>query len=218
MVRLIGGGNGEEMANFNTKAVCNVIGITPRQVQYWDETNFVKPSIRQATGHGSSRLYSFLDLVQMRVAKALLDGGVSLQKIRKSLEFLRTRAPEVRSPLAEMRFITDGDAIFVLTKDRDKIVDALQGGQLVFSIALGDLVKELNGKVQKFILKREKVVDIDGTEFRVQLESDSEGSGFIMRCLSTNQTCPGETEEQALELMKETLRKGASGQAKNMVI
>lgn len=218
MVRLIGGGTGEEMANFNTKAVCNVIGITPRQVQYWDETNFVKPSIRQATGHGSSRLYSFLDLVQMRVAKALLDGGVSLQKIRKSLEFLRTRAPEVRSPLTEMRFITDGDTIFVLTKDRDKIVDALQGGQLVFSIALGDLVKELNGKVQKFILKREKVVEIDGTEFRVQLESDSEGSGFIMRCLSTNQTCLGETEEQVLELMKETLRKGAPGQAKNMVI
>ena len=77
------------MANFNTKAVCSVIGITPRQVQYWDETNFIKPTIRQATGHGSSRLYSFLDLVQMRVAKALLDGGVSLQKIRKSLEFLR---------------------------------------------------------------------------------------------------------------------------------
>ncbi|MEE9585166.1 MAG: MerR family transcriptional regulator, partial [Candidatus Brocadiales bacterium] len=159
------------MANFNTKAVCNVIGITPRQVQYWDETSFINPSIRQATGHGSSRLYSFLDLVQMRVAKALLDGGVSLQKIRKSLEFLRAHAPEVKSPLAEMRFITDGDTVFVLTKDRDRIVDALSGGQLVFSIALGDLVKELNGKVQKFIVKKEKVVEINGAQFKIQLES-----------------------------------------------
>ncbi len=205
------------MANFNTKAVCSVIGITPRQVQYWDETSFIKPSIRQATGHGSSRLYSFLDLVQMRVAKTLLDGGVSLQKIRKSLEFLRAHAPEVKNPLAEMRFITDGDAIFVLTRDKEKIVDALKGGQLIFSIALGDLVKELNGQVQKFIVRKEKLIDVNGVQFKVQLESDSEGSGFLARCLAMNHTCMGETEEQALEIMKETLRKGIQEQAKDMV-
>lgn len=206
------------MANFNTKAVCSVIGITPRQVQYWDETNFIKPTIRQATGHGSSRLYSFLDLVQMRVAKALLDGGVSLQKIRKSLEFLRAHAPQVKSPLAEMRFITDGDTVFVLTKDRDKIVDALSGGQLVFSIALGDLVKELNGKVQKFVVKKEKVVKINGSELTIQLESDTEGFGFIARCLAmgAEKVCTGETEEQVLELMKETLLKEVSDKAKDM--
>jgi DNA-binding transcriptional MerR regulator len=206
------------MANFNTKAVCSVIGITPRQVQYWDETNFIKPTIRQATGHGSSRLYSFLDLVQMRVAKALLDGGVSLQKIRKSLEFLRAHAPQVKSPLAEMRFITDGDTVFVLTKDRDKIVDALSGGQLVFSIALGNLVKELNGKVQKFVVKKEKVVKINGSELTIQLESDTEGFGFIARCLAmgAEKVCTGETEEQVLELMKETLLKEVSDKAKDM--
>lgn len=206
------------MANFNTKAVCSVIGITPRQVQYWDETDFIKPTIRQATGHGSSRLYSFLDLVQMRVAKALLDGGVSLQKIRKSLEFLRAHAPQVKSPLAEMRFITDGDTVFVLTKDRDKIVDALSGGQLVFSIALGDLVKELNGKVQKFVVKKEKVVKINGSELTIQLESDTEGFGFIARCLAmgAEKVCTGETEEQVLELMKETLLKEVSDKAKDM--
>ncbi|MGR3296497.1 MAG: MerR family transcriptional regulator [Candidatus Bathyanammoxibius sp.] len=206
------------MANFNTKAVCSVIGITPRQVQYWDETNFIKPTIRQATGHGSSRLYSFLDLVQMRVAKALLDGGVSLQKIRKSLEFLRAHAPQVKSPLAEMRFITDGDTVFVLTKDRDKIVDALSGGQLVFSIALGNLVKELNGKVQKFVVKKEKVVKINGGEVTIQLESDTEGFGFIARCLAmgAEKVCTGETEEQVLELMKETLLKEMSDKAKDM--
>jgi DNA-binding transcriptional MerR regulator len=206
------------MANFNTKAVCSVIGITPRQVQYWDETDFIKPTIRQATGHGSSRLYSFLDLVQMRVAKALLDGGVSLQKIRKSLEFLRAHAPQAKSPLAEMRFITDGDTVFVLTKDRDKIVDALSGGQLVFSIALGDLVKELNGKVQKFVVKKEKVVKINGSELTIQLESNTEGFGFIARCLAmgAEKVCTGETEEQVLELMKETLLKEVSDKAKDM--
>ncbi len=206
------------MANFNTKAVSSVIGITPRQVQYWDETNFIKPTIRQATGHGSSRLYSFLDLVQMRVAKALLDGGVSLQKIRRSLEFLRAHAPQVRNPLAEMRFITDGEAVFVLTKDKDKIVDALSGGQLVFSIALGDLVKELSGKVEKFIVKKEKLVKVEGIEFSVQLESDPAGFGFVAKCLAMDaeKVCTGETEEQVLEQMKEILRKEVLEKAKDI--
>ncbi|HHT9117419.1 MAG TPA: MerR family transcriptional regulator [Candidatus Hypogeohydataceae bacterium YC38] len=198
------------MTNFNTQAVCSIIGITPRQVQYWDETGFIKPSVRQATGHGSSRLYSFLDLVQMRVAKALLDGGVSLQKIRKSLQYLRAHAPEVKKPLADIRFLTDGDTVFVLTADREKIMDALKDGQLVFSLALGDLVKELNSKVQRFIIKRETAVGVNGVEYKVDLEANSEGSGFIARCSALNQVCLGETEEQALELIKEAIRKGLS--------
>lgn len=196
------------MANFNTQTVCNIIGITPRQVQYWDETDFISPSVRQATGHGSSRLYSFLDLVQMRVAKVLLDGGVSLQKIRKGLKYLRAHAPEVKRPLGELRFLTDGEAIFVLTADKDKIIDTLRNGQLVFSLALGDLVKELNCKVQKFIIKKEAVVKVNGVEFVVHLETDSEGVGFIARCPTVNQVSTGETEEQALELIKEAIKRG----------
>ncbi|MCP4363797.1 MAG: hypothetical protein GY800_00620, partial [Planctomycetes bacterium] len=104
------------------------------------------------------------------------------------------------------------------TKDKDKIVDALSGGQLVFSIALGDLVRELNGKVQKFVVKKEKVVKINGGELTIQLESDPEGFGFIAKCLALDveKVCTGETEEQVLELMKETLLKEVSDKAKDM--
>lgn len=196
------------MTNFNTQTVCSIIGITPRQVQYWDETNFLKPSVRRATGYGSSRLYSFLDLVQMKVAKTLLDGGVSLQKIRKSLQYLRAHAPEVKRPLAEMKFLTDGDTVFVLTADKEKIVDALKNGQLVFSVALGDLVRELNSKVQKFVITRETAVKVGGLELEVLLESNPEGAGFTARCPSLGRTASGETEERALEALKEELEKG----------
>lgn len=65
--------------------VCGVVGITSRQVNYWDKTGIVKPSVVQASGSGSRRLYSFVDLVQFKVAKFLKDAGLSLQKIRKSL-------------------------------------------------------------------------------------------------------------------------------------
>ncbi|MGR3296539.1 MAG: hypothetical protein ACUZ8A_10020, partial [Candidatus Bathyanammoxibius sp.] len=86
------------------------------------------------------------------------------------------------------------------------------------SIALGNLVKELNGKVQKFVVKKEKVVKINGSELTIQLESDTEGFGFIARCLAmgAEKVCTGETEEQVLELMKETLLKEVSDKAKDM--
>ncbi|HHT9119677.1 MAG TPA: MerR family transcriptional regulator [Candidatus Hypogeohydataceae bacterium YC41] len=196
------------MTNFNTQTVCSIIGITPRQVQYWDETNFIKPSVRRATGYGSSRLYSFLDLVQMRVAKTLLDGGVTLQKIRKSLEYLRAHAPEVKKPLAELRFLTDGDTVFVLTADKEKIVDALKNGQLVFSVALGDLVRDLNSRVQKFIITNEVPVRVGGLEFKVLLESNPDGTGFTASCPSLGRLAVGETEEQAVEALKQELERG----------
>lgn len=205
------------MTNFNTQTACSIIGITPRQVQYWDETNFIKPSVRQATGYGSSRLYSFLDLVQMRVAKTLLDGGVSLQKIRKSLQYLRAHAPEVKRPLAELRFLTDGDTVFVLTADKEKIVDALKNGQLVFSVALGDLVRELSSKVQKFIITKETTIRVGGLEFNVLLESNPEGAGFTARCLSLGRMALGETEEQALEALKAELEKGIIKEVKEKI-
>jgi hypothetical protein len=144
----------------------------------------------------------------MRVAKTLLDGGVSLQKIRKSLQYLRAHAPEVKKPLAELRFLTDGDAVFVLTADKEKIVDALNNGQLVFSIALGDLVRDLNCKVQKFIVTKESAVRIGGLEFNVLLESNSEGAGFTARCPSLGRASQGETEEQALEALKAEMERG----------
>ncbi len=196
------------MTNFNTQTTCNIIGITPRQVQYWDETNFIKPSVRQATGYGSSRLYSFLDLVQMRVAKTLLDAGVSLQKIRKSLQYLRAHAPDVKKPLAELRFLTDGDTVFVLTTDKEKIVDTLKNGQLVFSLALGDLVRDLNSKVQKFVITKETLITVGGLELEAVLESNPEGVGFIARCPSLGRIVLGETEEQAIEALKEELERG----------
>lgn len=150
------------MVNFNTQTVCEIIGITRRQVQYWDETGFIKPSVRQASGHGSMRLYSFFDLIQMRVAKTLIEGGVSLQKIRKTLKYLRIHAPKVKNPLGELKFLTNGESIFVLTVDKNIVEDTLKNGQLVFALALGNIVKELISNIQRFIAKKDVVVETVG--------------------------------------------------------
>lgn len=198
------------MVNFNTQAICEIIGITRRQVQYWDESDFIKPSVRQASGHGSTRLYSFFDLIQMRVAKTLMEGGISLQKIRKSLKYLRIHAPTVKNPLGELKFLTDGKGIFVLTADTSIIEDTLKNGQLVFALALGNIVKELSQNIQRFIVKKDVVVEAGGERFNVIVEADPEKGGFKVKCPSLNphSFSSGETEEEALEMIKGVLVKG----------
>ena len=69
--------------DFNAKTVCNITGITQRQIDYWDRIHFIKPSVKEASGYGSVRLYSFTDLVQLKVAKNLKDKGLSVQKNTK---------------------------------------------------------------------------------------------------------------------------------------
>ena len=66
--------------NFNTRSVASITGLSSRRIDYWDRTHFIKPSVSEASGYGSVRLYSFSDLVQLKVAKALLDKGISLLK------------------------------------------------------------------------------------------------------------------------------------------
>ncbi len=119
--------------NFNTKAVLKITGVTKRQVDFWDTTHFIKPSIREASGYGSVRLYSSNDLIQLKVAKTLLDKGVTLQKIRKAINYLKKHMTEIKKPLSELRFLTDGETIFVITKNKKEIIDTLKSGQLVFS-------------------------------------------------------------------------------------
>jgi DNA-binding transcriptional MerR regulator len=71
---------------YNSKTACKLVGISKRQIGYWDETHLIKPSVQEAGGRGTIRLYSFADLVQLAVVKSLIDQGISLQKIRKSIK------------------------------------------------------------------------------------------------------------------------------------
>ena len=151
--------------SFNSKMVSKIIGIPLRVIDYWDRTNFIKPSIHEASGYGSMRLYSFTDLIQFRVAKFLRDRGLSLQKIRKSLHFLRKHLPEIEKHLAELRFLTDGQTIFVLTNKNREIIDTLKRGQCVFAIALGELIRDLKGKTSEMALDRAYTVNVSRRKF-----------------------------------------------------
>ena len=136
---------------FPSTSACRIVGVTPRQIQYWDEIGLVKPSASAAAGRGSRRRYSFLDLVRLSVVRALIERGLKPQNIKRSLAALRDACPKVLDPLAQLKLVTDGERLFLVTDDRRRILDVLER-QFVFSIALGPLVRELRGRAARLSL------------------------------------------------------------------
>jgi DNA-binding transcriptional MerR regulator len=129
--------------------VCKIVGITYRQLDYWARTGLVEPTVQRAEGSGTQRLYSFDDVLQIKVVKRLLDTGVSLQKVRLAVEELRARG---RS-LAESTLISDGVSVYALDDDAE-VLDLLRRGQGVFAISLEPVVEELRGEVSAFPAER----------------------------------------------------------------
>jgi DNA-binding transcriptional MerR regulator len=120
---------------------CNVAGITYRQLDYWARTGLVEPTVREASGSGTSRLYSFRDILVLRVVKGLLDAGVSLPNIRTAIATLRERGV---ADLAEITLMSDGTTVYECTST-DEILDLLKRGQGVFGIAVGRHIGEVEG-------------------------------------------------------------------------
>ena len=122
------GGAGD--VGFRGPQVCNIVGITYRQLDYWARTNLIRPSLCDATGSGSKRRYSYEDLLELKVIKSLLDAGVALQSARKALEYLRENLGE---DIASANLVLNGSRS-VLARTGEEIVDLLKSGQGVLNI------------------------------------------------------------------------------------
>ena len=62
----------ERKLGYRAPQVCTLVGITYRQLDYWARTKLILPSMQRETGSGSQRLYSFTDVVQLKVIKRRL--------------------------------------------------------------------------------------------------------------------------------------------------
>ena len=130
-----------EDVGYRGTTACAAAGITYRQLDYWARTGLVEPSVRAAQGSGTARLYSFRDILVLKVVKRLLDTGISLQQIRAAVAHLRSRGTD---DLAKVTLMSDGVSVYECTSS-DEVVDLLQGGQGVFGIALGRIWQEVDG-------------------------------------------------------------------------
>ena len=116
---------------FGGKQVLAVVGITYRQLDHWARTDLLRPSLCDAKGSGSRRLYSYDDVVQLKVIKKLLDGGQSLQAARRVIDRLRVEGESVGSA----NLVMVGGSV-ALARNGEELVDLLRGGQGVLALVL----------------------------------------------------------------------------------
>jgi DNA-binding transcriptional MerR regulator len=139
-----------ENVGYRGPTACSAAGITYRQLDYWARTGLVEPSVRAAHGSGSQRLYSFRDILVLKVVKRLLDTGVSLQNIRAAVQHLRDRGV---ADLAQITLMSDGASVYECTS-ADEVIDLVQGGQGVFGIAVGRVWREVEGSLAELPSER----------------------------------------------------------------
>ena len=139
-----------EDTGFRGPTACSAAGITYRQLDYWARTKLVEPSVRSATGSGTQRLYSFKDILLLKIIKRLLDAGVSLQQIRTAVDHLRERGTD---DLTQVTLMSDGASVYEC-RSADEVIDLLQGGQGVFGIAIGGVWKEIEGSLHELPSER----------------------------------------------------------------
>jgi len=130
---------------FRGPVACSAAGITYRQLDYWARTGLVVPEVRGAHGSGSQRLYSFRDILLLKVIKRLIDAGISLQQIRTAIEHLRLRGV---ADLTQVTLMSDGVSVYECTTD-DEVIDLVHGGQGVFGIALGRVWRSIEGTLSE---------------------------------------------------------------------
>jgi len=136
---------------FTAREAQRVTGLSNRRLQYWDETDFIRPSVAARQGRGWPRLYSFKDLIQLRIAAQLRD-QLSLQALRRLKAAL-----DVDAPFAALRFAVLGanEVVYLGPTGQAEAVNA--PGQIVmtFDVPLQEIRADLQGRVRELRTRRE---------------------------------------------------------------
>ena len=134
-------------AGYRGPQACKIVGITYRQLDYWTRTGLVAPTVQTAKGSGTQRLYSFNDLLQLKVIKSLTDAGASLQKVRQALDYVKS---DLDADWATLTIVTDGAGVYACTSDAE-VVDLLRSGQGVLGavVAVDKVRDQLAGDLRE---------------------------------------------------------------------
>ncbi len=133
----------DDAHGFRGPVAAHVAGISYRQLDYWARTGLVEPSLRPASGSGSQRLYSFLDVVALSIVKRLLSTGISLANVRGALATMRAYGAH---DVAGITLVSDGVGVYLCRGD-DEVIDLVRGGQAVIGLALGKVLGDVAAAV-----------------------------------------------------------------------
>src|SRR5207245_4392749 len=144
------------LEGFTAHQTSRFTGCTARQLRYWDQIGLVRPSIQQTGGRpGVPRMYSFRDLVALKVVKSLLDRGMSLQRVRRAWEYLNKEVG-LDDHLAAVKLETDGKSIFRVIRREGEVLDALRKGQMAFFVAIDEVTRQVSDEVAEFRRDRDQ--------------------------------------------------------------
>ena len=118
-----------EQQGFSGKIAAEVVGISYRQLDYWARTDLLKPTFAEAHGSGSRRLYSYRDLLELRIIKKLLDAGIRLESVRKAFTYMRSHAD---SDIVSAHLVISGDSVILC--QGDQLIDVVRQGQGVLNV------------------------------------------------------------------------------------
>ena len=131
-------------AGFSGTKAATIVGITYRQLDYWARTDLIRPSLTDAAGSGTRRLYSYRDLLELRVIKSLLDAGIKLESVRTAFEYLRTH---LETDIASAHLVISGSDVILC--DGEQLIDVMRrGGQGVLNVlAIGGVKDGLDSTI-----------------------------------------------------------------------
>ncbi|MDR0789041.1 MAG: MerR family transcriptional regulator [Bifidobacteriaceae bacterium] len=138
--------NISESIGYKAKSVCDITNVTYRQLDTWTTSGLINASVCLGEGSGKHRLYSFSDILLVKLIKEFSNLGISTQKIRSVIESLRKRGVD---DLSSISLFSDGVSVYEC-KNNEEIVDLLKGGQGVFGIAVGKIQENLEQDVVRF--------------------------------------------------------------------
>lgn len=185
--------------SFSSTQAAGLVGVSPRQVNYWATTGLLKPSEESGSGHGRRRRYSFRDLVALMTVAKLRRMQCPLQTIRRVVEELRKRhrTESDTDVLARKLLLTDGKRVYVV-EDQGEVMDVLSK-QHVFSVPLGLVVRELRERLEALPMAWTEPVKVRGQAYRLRVRHDSEEGGFWVQCVELPGALEqGETAEEAV--------------------
>jgi len=149
---------------YGSRFIETTFGVPVSALHYWDRIGLARASLRPAAGRGSRRMYSFPDLVRIIVIARLREMGVSVQRIRKCVEFLSKHFRELEAPLAEVSLLTDGESVFMLTADLARAADVTHG-QFVWSVPISAWLRSTREAIDQATAKRRDTLVVDGRPF-----------------------------------------------------
>ena len=161
--------DGNAIRGFSTQRAAEIAGITYRQIDYWARTDLLRPSLVKAAGSGSRRLYSYGDVLELKVIKRLLDAGIELNKVRVIFDYVRT---ELGEDISAATLVLDG-ANSAVVRTQDELIDALQRGQGV--LPLSNLQQEVDAAIVDLFRSSEIDEADEADDFD---DEEDDGGGF----------------------------------------